>query len=141
MDLRTGLIALTSALQLGCEAPLPKDPGFEVDVRPILQARCVRCHGAGGMLNGDPQIPGYGAPSRSFLGEYDDVLTGCPGPMDPPQALSPSCHEGAASVAELITFYLHQPDASRMPPLPSPALTDWEIAVVDAWASKTPPER
>jgi mono/diheme cytochrome c family protein len=126
---------------LGCDEPVPESPGFEEHVRPIFQARCVRCHGAGGKLNEDPLIPEFGAPSASFLGEYDDELSGCPKEGEPPADASPTCHQGAVSVRGLIKFYVHETDASRMPPPPSPTLDERELAIVDAWADQDPPKR
>jgi hypothetical protein len=42
---------------VGCEEPLPENPTWAVDIKPLVEARCVRCHGAGGTLNDDPDSP------------------------------------------------------------------------------------
>src|SRR5262245_6176925 len=72
------IVAICLAAPLaGCsstpEPPVPTDPSYATDVRPILLARCVSCHGAGDMLSGDP--PGSalpGPPPNGYLDHYED---------------------------------------------------------------------
>ncbi len=44
---RLALVGLLAASALGvsaCGPDVPSNPGFESDVKPILAARCLRCH-------------------------------------------------------------------------------------------------
>ena len=62
-----------AALVGGCEDAIPASPTFEVDVKPIFLANCVRCHGAGGTLNADPRaLNGYATdmPNQTHLDFY-----------------------------------------------------------------------
>src|SRR3954462_11813653 len=41
----------------GCgENAVPERPSYARDIAPLMGARCIRCHGAGGTLNTDPAI-------------------------------------------------------------------------------------
>ena len=35
----------------------PARPTYKNDIAPLMEAHCIRCHGAGGTLNADPDIP------------------------------------------------------------------------------------
>jgi hypothetical protein len=125
MNSRIGLLISATILFVGCDAPVPVNPGYAADVRPIFVARCVRCHGANGTLNVDPDDPERGAPKIVYLNQYDTV----------------GGHVGAGTFAAQIPLYIHSDDESkRMPPPPSSRLSDWELAVIDAWAATTPPK-
>ena len=43
-------------------ASTPSQPAYDSDVRPILMAHCVRCHGAGDALNVPTEPTGPNAP-------------------------------------------------------------------------------
>jgi mono/diheme cytochrome c family protein len=117
---------------LGCgEEPVPAEPSFATDVRPIFIARCVRCHGAGDKLNGDPLSLKGAKPEIVYLGQFEDTGM-CKAPvMD--------CKPGAKGVAALIKLYVHDTGLMRMPPLPAESLSDRQLQIIDLWASKTPP--
>lgn len=118
---------------LGCgEEPVPADPGFAADVRPILIARCVRCHGAGGTLNGDPLSKKDVPPEIVYLEQYEDTGM-CTAPVM-------NCKSGAKGVAALIRAYVHETGPMRMPPLPAESLSDWQLQTIDRWAAKSPPK-
>jgi mono/diheme cytochrome c family protein len=134
----------------GCTAEsVPNVPTYENDVKPIMEARCIRCHGAGGMLNADPNhkgiIPG-GAPFDGFFTRLEDdcpdgEATGCHGLLHyagPPP-------DGGSSPQSLMRSYIHSTSDSgtvnpRMPPPPSPLLTTRELDVLDKWLSESPPQ-
>ena len=57
---KTGLLALVvgvTTLAAGCgEEEVRAFHSYEKDIRPLMLARCVRCHGGGGTFNTDPAI-------------------------------------------------------------------------------------
>jgi mono/diheme cytochrome c family protein len=62
--------ALLTTLLAGCAPATPEAPTWLADVRPILAANCVRCHG----------VPAQGgAPSTFRLDVYDDAPGAAPG--------------------------------------------------------------
>ena len=133
------LTALGLAVALsGCEEPVPKTPTFSVEVRPIFEAHCVRCHGAGGTLNEDPRALEDAPPTGGFLNQYEDEGDCTPNAM----GYTPvTCQRGARYEAEIgnIKAFLHGPVTPRMPLAPSPPLDSWELAVVDNWLAESPP--
>ena len=124
---RRGVIVLVLAAGAlgGCEEPVPKTPTFSVDVRPIFEAHCVRCHGAGGTLNEDPRSIEAAPPSGGFLNQYEDKVDCTPDAMG---NIPVTCLGGARYEAESgnIKAYVHGPVTPRMPPAPSPPLDSWE---------------
>jgi hypothetical protein len=125
-------VAVSAALA-GCgEEPVPVSPDLEQDVRPILYARCVRCHGAGGTLNGDP---GHDKPANGYFTRLDDSPE-CALPAD--QQLG--CQRGILSEATTIAAYLTRAARrDRMPPPPAPSLTSRETEIITRWAELNPP--
>ena len=51
-------------LFIGCDEPLPAVPSYAVDVQPILEQHCVRCHTADGRRDGGIELDQY-ASARS----------------------------------------------------------------------------
>jgi hypothetical protein len=142
MNRRSGLLAFVAALALSalsaCSPEVPAAPTYTKDVAPILNAHCVRCHGANDTLNMFP-FPVYGsvqAPVKCYLQRYEDegdcVTVG-----------STTCKTGAATCAPLVVNYVNQPVGStlHMPPPPSDPLNDWEKDVLTNWLAMTPPAR
>jgi hypothetical protein len=120
----------------GCgENPIPDFPSFALDVRPLMQARCVRCHGAGGTLNADPDIPPLfafkGAPLQGYFDRLEDQGTTC---VPFPGIDGADCKRGLLSYAgngarsSYVGTYL-----KYMPPPPAPALTDREHELLTTW--------
>ena len=135
--MRVGVVfglVLAAIAQQGCEEPIPEAPSYELDMKPLFHARCVRCHGGGGMLNTDAKIAVFGAPVQLYIGAYDDTGVGCD--LMP---LPPTCHQGAHRWAASIQERVHLKTAQRMPPRPSEQLTDWELELVDRWAANPLP--
>jgi hypothetical protein len=133
---RVGRLALL--LLAGCEKPVPAMPTFAVDVLPIFQASCVRCHGAGGTLNADPRAIEDGPPQTN-LNQYDDGADCVPTPQGTPL----SCVRGAAYEASIgnLQAFLHGSEPPPMPLPPSDPLGAWELAVIDNWVAESPPLR
>ena len=123
------LVALAAG---GCGSPsVPPSPSYEVDVRPILMARCARCHGAGDKLNAPPGVDGAGLQQTNFyLDRYDDEGDCTADPTN--------CKKGAKTAASLLpTVIRNAPAILAMPPPPSPALDDWAVDILNNW-SKNP---
>lgn len=109
----------------GCEEPVPENPTYDVDVKPIVEARCVRCHGAGGTLNDDPETPHLPKSTKEvpdngyFNMPYDD-----------------GAKRSLRFYGTGLKVYLNLP----MPPPPSPPLTDREREILLKWSeSETKP--
>jgi hypothetical protein len=122
-------------LLFACSPAVPAVPSYESDVRPIFLARCVRCHGAGGMENGDLAPDGAlltAAPPAlgPYLDHYEDQ--NCT-PATDGGARPDSCKLGAFSLSSVIGEIVEPSSPTRMPPPPAPSLDDWQIAVVERW--------
>ena len=126
------------ALGTGCnvEHDAATKPTYEADVRPILMARCVRCHGAPPL--GDPETSmDNGTPSGATplpsprFDVYGNTNCGTDAGV---------CVMGAASAAQLMVTYINLPrDKSGMPPLPAPELTSYQHDTIVNWAAENPP--
>jgi mono/diheme cytochrome c family protein len=147
---RLAFVALSLSLGVlagGACSPedIPHTPTFAADVEPIMLSRCVRCHGAGGTLNDDPDhtgpFPGL-APIDGYFDRLEDIC---------PDGGTSNCKHGLlyyvksadpATPAKRMTLvnYIHSTsDASRMPPPPTPKLTTRQIQVIDAWMAEDDP--
>lgn len=119
-----GLAAL-AALAAACSgAPSVPDQPTWADVSPILDGACTGCHGS----TADDTGGGY------RLDFYDMTADVC---GDAAQALRPQALLSAAAARSIATDVVGQ-DASgrpRMPPLPSPALPDWQRDTLVRWAA------
>jgi hypothetical protein len=133
-----GSVALAVLALSACQEPVPKTPSFEVDVKPIFQASCVRCHGAGGTLNADPRAFEAVMPPDGFLDRYEDK-SDCS--LDATGNIPATCRRGALSEAKSgnLAYYLHTTSIVRMPMAPSGPLAPWELEVVDNWLAESPP--
>jgi hypothetical protein len=131
--LKKGLLLLSCSIALatasGCgEEPTPAFPTFKDDVRPLMLAHCVRCHGAGGKLNQDLYSGGLYAnatpPVFAPTTGYFDILEN-----DPPGCTTePGCRRGLKDYVPSLPLFL-----KNMPPPPSPALTSREMEIVTTW--------
>jgi hypothetical protein len=112
-------VVVFAAAGLGCEPAQPAMPSYSVDVGQVLDAHCVRCHGAGGVLSGDPTNE-LGAPVTCFLDTFEDVGDCVTDPVN--------CKIGAKNCAPLFPVFL-----LTMPPPPA-MLNDWERELLTNWA-------
>ena len=117
-----GLLAL--AALAGCENDVPDFPTYERDIKPLMGAHCIRCHGAGGMLNLDPdsmKVLGVMAPINGnfTLLHNTGMQTG----------LLNYTAATTGGVARMDTFL------PQMPPAPAPKLTLWEHDLLVKWVN------
>ncbi|HVZ72308.1 MAG TPA: hypothetical protein VHJ20_08030 [Polyangia bacterium] len=117
---------VASGFVAGCgENPVPEMITYEKDVGPLLNARCVRCHGAGGTLNKDPDIsPAW------IAGKMTD---GMPDHHDTPQSAMFDTLAHAKMYANgFVKLWLDYP----MPPPPGAQLTDREREILLNWTGE-----
>jgi hypothetical protein len=73
-----GALFLAGAGLAGCGAEaVPDFVSYSRQIQPLMEARCVRCHGAGGTLNADsdilPNVNKYsGAPTNGYFNRLED---------------------------------------------------------------------
>jgi hypothetical protein len=101
-------IRLIVCLLLGCAPAAPEEPTWLADVRPILAANCIRCHGA---------EPRHDAPASFRLDVLDDV-----GEV-----------KGARSMAEFVAARVSMGDM----PAEGPGLSTRQREILDAWKFTT----
>ena len=119
-------IAISFLTLAACGSPpaVPELPTW-ADVEPILRGACVGCHG------GSAAIAGSTAGATYRLDFYDMSSDVC---GDAAMAMAPSRFAAAAS--SQIAFDITSTSPSirpRMPPLPGPALVDWEWQTLLRW--------
>jgi len=104
-------LTVGAALALGataCGPDVPANPDWTVDVLPILQARCIRCHDT------TPRV--------------DPVLK----PLTPGVARTPVGNLGDETIAmSLGTLIIQDISVKKsMPPLPAAPLDDWQLQIL-----------
>jgi hypothetical protein len=127
----------------------PSAPTFTSDVRPILMAHCVRCHGANDMLANeiiDGAVAG-GPPLTCYLDSLDDRGDCSSVDGGPPDRRL--CKRGAGHCAardptsdlSLFDFYVFRAagTADRMPPPPAAPLNEWEMNTLQRWVANGAP--
>ena len=105
---------------LGACGGAPEHPTYDEDVRPLLVARCLRCHGQPG------QVDPLSAKTNSKLA-ISGLRLDYPYLSDVP--------EGLMAKLKVLGGYARgeAPNLPRMPPPPAAALEDWEIQMLDNW--------
>jgi len=146
------LPVLVAGVSAGCGSrPVPAQPAYDVDVRPILMSHCVRCHGAGGMQNVPLEPTGPNAPVlpsvqpvadilRNLHDYFDQFDTTGDCTLDSNGQYPADCKFGAGSLAQTI-YTVVRPGVApplQMPPAPAPPLDDWAIQILGNWATEMP---
>jgi mono/diheme cytochrome c family protein len=120
---------LGSAGCLVSSSDVPENPSYHREIKPLMEAHCIRCHGAGGTLNGDPDIPDVstikGPPTNGDLTALADDAAGKHGLM---------YYVDGAPGAPFMGLYL-----PSMPPPPAEPLTSRESAMLLKWLSNPLP--
>ena len=128
-------VLLFATAGVACEPAQPATPTYARDVKPILDAHCTRCHGAGGTLQGDPEVYPLGTPPEGYksnrpvvcyLDQLDD--RGC---VDGGAATD--CKRGVNYCLVYLPAYV-----PMMPPPPA-AINDWERDVLLRWTKNPMP--
>jgi hypothetical protein len=107
-----GAAVVTAA---GCgENAAPDRPSYARDIAPLMGARCVRCHGAGGQINADPDMPPImGTITKAPMGDFTTLA-------------------GLMPYANRTTMKLYVVNIG-MPPAPSDPLDDWSLDMLLRW--------
>ena len=129
----SALAPLEIVVLAGCAPEVPAAPTYSKDVSFILDAHCVRCHGANDTLNTDPTIPRMlNTPRICYFQRYEE------GGTCPPES---TCKHGAGYCAPMLSDRLNRTDddPARMPPKPADRLTNWEKETLLRWAAVMPP--
>ena len=119
------LLAMAAAVgAAGCnlEPSVPGTPGYEADVLPILQARCIRCHG-------------YPALGGATPGDRFDLYD-CSGISDVTMCMG-GAKDRAAAIKLRIT--LDKDNGLHMPPKPAAPLSPYQVDTIVKWAAGNPP--
>ncbi len=113
-------LLLCMGAAVGCGPDVPAQPTWEADVKPIILARCVRCH------NGNFGDPEYLSGSSGVDFRYPSFA------MIPAMYYTPgqgtSWDDAVHGRSELAGI--------RMPPPPMAALEDWQLQTFINWTKK-----
>ena len=128
MVMRGQRLLIVAALALvgagaGCGNDAPLFPTYHNDIKPIMAAHCIRCHGAGGTMNMDPDIPVI-SPSKNqtpVLGNFTSFA-----------GLMPFTGPNGGALKLKI-------DTLPMPPPPSTALDSYDYDTIVTWATNPLP--
>jgi hypothetical protein len=126
------LLLVAGGALAGCgEEPVPDIVSFARDIKPLMEARCVRCHGGGGMLNDDPYSQPTSMETKPEAGDFRHIET-----VNGISGLGTYAGPGVG----LLRIYIDPKDGPPlMPPLPAPPLTAREKEMLLKWAAGNPP--
>lgn len=118
------LAAGVTGLVAGCGPEVPASPTYEPHVRPILEARCLRCHS--NPVNLDLERPDTSMPHYSL-----DIRTEAELSL-PANVLAYGFLKGAYAHAK------GEVPIGIMPPPPASPLEDWQIETLERWGKAQP---
>jgi hypothetical protein len=117
------LLAVLVAAGSGCgQDPVPERPSYTRDIAPLMTARCIRCHGGGGAIQKDPDMPPVAIPggtaTQQPVGDFTTMV-------------------GAMSICG--PFFQPFVIELGMPPPPSDRLDDWSLQLLEHWCANPLP--
>jgi len=131
-------VLLAAALAIaGCSSRAAPEKPTWVDVEPILRGECVSCHGGNAPTAGSVQGLAY---RIDLFDLTTDVCGEAAAAVDSSKLFGGAYALGNAQrIADAITIDPAKP-APRplMPPLPAPALEQWEWETILRWAAESP---
>jgi hypothetical protein len=121
-------LAASALAPAACGPVVPANPTWAEDIRPLMVARCIRCHDGTGHV--DPATTMSTQVLSAALVAYNFNYATLPDPLG-----------GLATLRTLGPKSVRGPIAGgpRMPPPPAEKLEDWEIQLLDNWAAENPP--
>jgi hypothetical protein len=137
-----GSALLLSVLATACGPELvPTVPTFAADIRPLMIARCVRCHGGGGKENIDPlqKNPVSDAPLYGYFDRLEDQGTCADGSRGDAGCKRGLLYFATLDGGALLKTNVKATDDTRMPPPPSSPLSDAQVTLLDNWLAESPP--
>jgi hypothetical protein len=123
--LASAAVALAGLLA-GCGPSVPANPTYEQHVRPILEARCLRCHS--NPINLDLARPDTSMPHYSL-----DIRTEAELQLQTNMAVYTFIKASYAYAKGTVN------PPGIMPPPPAAPLEDWQIETLERWSQAQPP--
>ena len=125
------LLVVGSALGLsGCGPVAPTDPTYDRDIRPLLVARCIRCHATPGTRTMPANLPPTSlnrpVTNDGFNFDYPQLSDPLPAGLLILRTLGPRSVRGEVP-------------GRQMPPEPAERLEDWQIEMLATWSMTNPP--
>jgi hypothetical protein len=121
-------VAAASGALAGCgEDEAPIFPTYETDVAPLLAARCIRCHGAGGTMFADPEI------SQAWIDGRNAKTPQAPVNGVEYHRIPKGDFSTKAGAMEYGMSLYSLGKLNEMPPPPFPQLTSREWAIFKGW--------
>lgn len=127
---RSVLLAVVALGLPACGPSVPANPTWVADIRPLLVARCIRCHNAQGGI--DPltaKLVTWGAVApipAAYNFDFPTITTPLNTQLNFLKMFGPKSVRGE---------YPPGLPPKRMPPPPAENLQDWEIELLDNWAN------
>jgi mono/diheme cytochrome c family protein len=106
----------------------PINPTYSRQIKPLIEAHCIRCHGAGGTLNADPDSQPVMMVQGPTQGDFTTLAS-------PAMGRNGLMFYTGAGAAVMIAHVTQDP----MPPPPAPALTSWEFDTLVKWVNNPLP--
>ena len=137
--LSLALVTLIGGMFAGCgEQPVPERVTYAHDIKPLMEARCIRCHGAGQMLNDDPDSVKTLDVTKPNAGDFTGLENGPAGNG----LLAYTVGGGVLMKAYILSQKDPKTGATNpplMPPSPAPQLTSREREMLLKWLANPLP--
>jgi hypothetical protein len=132
------LLTVAGGAIAGCgEEPIPDNVSYARDIKPLMEARCIRCHGAGDAFNRDPglspaflNVPHPDTPTKGDFTRLDDHVNKA-GVM----VKGLMFYTRMTGHIYMDAYLIPEKGSPMMPPPPAPALTTRERDMLLKWVS------